>query len=576
MAKINVRLTRPAEVLVSKFGSMTQAEDVADLLELPYGQLAYILYGSRAKYSYRTFQISKRKGGMRTIASPHPTVKILQTKLNEILNLVYVPKLSTHGFVLKRSIVTNAQEHTQKRFVLNVDLENFFPSIHFGRIRGMFMAAPYKLPAPVATVLSQLCCHDKALPQGAPTSPIISNMVCAKLDGDLRRLAGRSKCIYTRYADDITFSTTLEEFPLEMGHLKEDDSQGQAVVGPALTRIIESNGFKINESKVRLQRWTERQIVTGLVVNGQTPNTPKRVISQIRAMVHAWDKFGAGKAAEEFFKKWDRRARRPGSQPMSFERVVRGKLDFIGMVKGAGNRRYRLLRNSIHNLNPKLVSHLPVPSAQPPAYSWSVLFERYRNLVFQLEVVSGQKIAGGTVFAWKNEWLATAAHNLGDEIRVYHQGSNNVAALVVTKVPHPKADGGQNIDAALLRLESGLLDFAEGIPIRSDPISPGEEVAALGFPKIPGHHSSLSILPGIVESIAPDYREQRYTIQVNSDISGGVSGGPVIDRFGRLVGVVMEASTEQATDDVPGRKFRHVLPAKYLVEIPTASQFESK
>ena len=135
-------LTRdPAEVRALFFSCQT-GRDIADVLEVAYGHLVYILFGSRARYSYTTFEIPKRRGGTRTIEVPASSVHILQSKLNEILQLVYVLKPAANGFIRQRSILTNARRHAGKRYVLNVDLEDFFPSINFGRVWGVFQARP--------------------------------------------------------------------------------------------------------------------------------------------------------------------------------------------------------------------------------------------------------------------------------------------------------------------------------------------------------------------------------------------------------------------------------------------------
>src|SRR5690606_8958560 len=131
------------------------------------------------------------------LSIPTESLKIIQQKLNQVLQLVYKPKLSTHGFVNNRSIVTNADAHIKKkkhRYILNVDIKDFFPSINFGRVRGMFMAPPYNQPEHVATVLAQICCSNNELPQGAPTSPIVSNMICAQMDSQLQQLAKPHRC----------------------------------------------------------------------------------------------------------------------------------------------------------------------------------------------------------------------------------------------------------------------------------------------------------------------------------------------------------------------------------------------
>ena len=99
-----------------------------------------------------------------------------------------------------------------------IDLENFFPSINFGRVRGLFMSEPFNVPQAGATILAQLCCHRGVLPQGAPTSPVISNIICSRLDRQLMKLAQSHNCFCTRYADDITFSKTRTAFPAEIGY----------------------------------------------------------------------------------------------------------------------------------------------------------------------------------------------------------------------------------------------------------------------------------------------------------------------------------------------------------------------
>jgi len=204
-------LDRSCDELTQKFYSLRTARDVAKLLEIPYGTLVYHLYIIPYEARYVTFQIPKKSGESRNISTPATSLKFIQKKLNQVLQCVYQVKPSVHGFVKNKNIVTNAKAHTSKRYVLNFDLKDFFPSINFGRVRGMFMALPYALNPEVATVLAQICCYDNQLPQGAPTSPVVSNMLCAKLDSQLQKVAKKYRFTYTRYADDITFSTTVLE-----------------------------------------------------------------------------------------------------------------------------------------------------------------------------------------------------------------------------------------------------------------------------------------------------------------------------------------------------------------------------
>jgi RNA-directed DNA polymerase len=136
-------LTDSPESLREKFYSLKQPMDIADLLEVSYPRLVYHIYLVEPEKRYKTFEIPKKSGGIRLISTPITALKIIQTKLNQVLQTVYEIKPSVHGFVMGKNIVTNAQAHTKKRYVLNLDLTDFFPSINFGRVRGMFMATPY-------------------------------------------------------------------------------------------------------------------------------------------------------------------------------------------------------------------------------------------------------------------------------------------------------------------------------------------------------------------------------------------------------------------------------------------------
>ncbi|NJN91776.1 MAG: RNA-directed DNA polymerase [Leptolyngbyaceae cyanobacterium SL_5_14] len=120
----------------------------------------------------------------------------------------------SHGFKRKLSIRTNARKHRNRRYVFNIDLTDFFGSINFGRVRGFFIKDKrFRLNSKVATIFAQIACFKKSLPQGSPCSPVISNLIGNILDTHLVRLAARTGCTYTRYADDLTFSTNKRCFP---------------------------------------------------------------------------------------------------------------------------------------------------------------------------------------------------------------------------------------------------------------------------------------------------------------------------------------------------------------------------
>ncbi len=333
-----------SDELREKFFDLQSPQDIANLLDVNYNHLKYYIYILPVSVRYRSFDVHKKTcRNPRTINAPNSHIKIVQQKLNHVLELVYKVKPSAHGFINHRSVVTNAKRHVRQRFVFNVDLKDFFATINFGRVRGMFMAKPYSLSAKVATVLGQICCHNNELPQGAPTSPTVSNMICSRLDSDLQRLAGMYYCTYTRYADDITFSKTSLSFPSGIGYV---DSTGVTNVGNELTQIIETNGFKINQNKVRLQNNKTRQSVTGLTVN-RIPNLPRKYVRQIRAMIHAWDKYGYDSADKEHAEKYYTKKRRVQGDVPSFAMVLKGKLEFLRMVKGSLDPVYKNLQSQL-------------------------------------------------------------------------------------------------------------------------------------------------------------------------------------------------------------------------------------
>src|SRR5689334_12289528 len=197
-------------------------EQAAAFLGQNFGKLMYMLYKAPEEKRYTPFEIPKRTGGMRLIHSPNGAIREAQTALAPHLLALYNAHPSVHGFLKERSILSNAKLHTGQRLVFNVDLADFFPSINFGRVRGLFMSPPFNLGPAAATVFAQLCTHRNGLPQGAPTSPHLSNFIAADLDRRLTRLARESGARYTRYADDITFSCNHPTMPPALAAFAQD------------------------------------------------------------------------------------------------------------------------------------------------------------------------------------------------------------------------------------------------------------------------------------------------------------------------------------------------------------------
>jgi RNA-directed DNA polymerase len=265
--------------------------DLAALLNYSPSSLSYLVYKKPAKYTQ--FQIPKSNGSPRIISAPCEELKALQRKIKKIIDECIVAiehsrgTLGTisHGFKKDHSIITNAEMHKKRVYVFNIDLEGFFDSIHMGRIRGFLITnKDFLLHPKVATVLAQIMCHDDKLPQGSPTSPVASNLIGHLLDLRLIQLAKKNGCSYSRYADDLTFSTNRSEFPSEIAY--KIDGSHTWVPGSPLLKVIYKSGFSLNHNKTRMQYARDRQSVTGLTVN-QFAHTPAVLRRTIRAMTHS-------------------------------------------------------------------------------------------------------------------------------------------------------------------------------------------------------------------------------------------------------------------------------------------------
>ena len=266
--------------------------DLAKWLDMPEAELREWL-GSRPiwtlGYEYSRFTLPKRRGGERTIEAPSDKLKALQRRvLHRLLNPLLAHPAAT-GFVRGRSIVDNARPHVGRGVVINLDLADFFPTITAERVAALFRARGWDVDS--AAILSRICTNEGHLPQGAPTSPAISNLVCRKLDERLDRLIQRLKGNYTRYADDMTISLPGlgRNKRLRRHKGRKTLSRPQFVSRNLLTlirQIIEQEGFRIQmKKKVRVQRPHQRQTATGLVVN-QAVHLPRDVRRRIRAMRH--------------------------------------------------------------------------------------------------------------------------------------------------------------------------------------------------------------------------------------------------------------------------------------------------
>jgi len=278
---------------------LDKPEKLAEALKLTLPELRWLAYHREAakKIHYRRFTIPKRDGRERPIWAPLPKLKAAQRWiLREIVEKLPVHG-AAHGFLAQRSIATNADVHRDAKIVLKLDLHDFFPTVTWRRVKGIFRKAGY--PEGIATLLALLCTEaprevvehegttyyvalsERCLPQGAPTSPGLTNTLCLRLDQRLSGVAHKLGWRYTRYADDLTFS-------LPNSH--RDQPRLGGLLGQA-RRVIEAEGFQVRHDKTRILRSGGRQTVTGLVVNGPGPARTSRELQRtLRAALHRLEK----------------------------------------------------------------------------------------------------------------------------------------------------------------------------------------------------------------------------------------------------------------------------------------------
>lgn len=310
------------EVLIAKnLPVLHKSDDVATLLGISLPVLRWLSFHRKsvALVHYHRYGIPKKSGGIRHISAPKKALGEAQEKvLWRILNKV-APSEDAHGFVKKRSVVSNAAPHIGKKVVVNLDLKDFFPTITFRRVKGLFRSLGYS--EHVATVLGLLCTEptrakaelggkvyhvalgERFLPQGACTSPAITNLLCRKLDKRLAGLAKSAGFSYTRYADDLTFSG--------------DDAGETGRLLRAVRKVISGEGFVEHEKKTRVMGRGRRQEVTGIVVNTK-PSLSRDELRSLRALLHNAKRTGL-------------EAQNRDKVP-NFEAHLRGRIAYISMV----------------------------------------------------------------------------------------------------------------------------------------------------------------------------------------------------------------------------------------------------
>lgn len=319
----------------------------------------------RSNSCYTVFTIKKKSGKDRTIHAPIKGLKEFQKALNFILQCIHVPHNAATGFVLGKSIVDNAKVHVGQLYVYNIDLKDFFPSVDKSRVWGRLLVPPFNLGTTpqrkkIANMIVSLSSTPMeverfvneewvkvitaVLPQGAPTSPTLTNAICEKMDIRLSGVAKRFGLNYTRYADDITFSSKHNIYEIASNSF-EKIFVANSSFDKEVRRIIADQNFHIKESKVRLQKEGYRQEVTGLVVNDKI-NVTQRYVKQLRQWLYYWEIYGYDRAYNYFLQKYSVDKNIMKGKP-NMEMVLEGKLLYLKMLKGENDGTYLKLKERL-------------------------------------------------------------------------------------------------------------------------------------------------------------------------------------------------------------------------------------
>lgn len=318
---------------------------------------------------YRLVSIPKRDSlgrfkKRRKVYMPTPRLKFFLQQANILLSSAYIPPTCAFAFIKGKTIVGNATPHTNKKFILSLDIKDFFNSISIQKaVNAIQSAFPWKFRGEFIKSIVGASSLNGHLVQGSPLSPIISNIVCLNLDKRISRYCESHKISYTRYADDFTFSSNVYDFKNNSSFIY------------FITRLLSEEGFTLNEEKTHVQLYDNRQIVTGLVVNSKV-NVVRRYIKELRSILYIWERYGYAEALKSYrfhYLHIPHKIKNAYDRGLSFldeERILRsiinkhakkysprldqhilGRLCFLKMVRGDTDNQYLRLKEKFNALS---------------------------------------------------------------------------------------------------------------------------------------------------------------------------------------------------------------------------------
>lgn len=472
-----------------------------------------------AAYRYTQVSIPKRGGGTRKLLIPERRLKFLQRKTLALLHQLHSTRSPVHGFVKGRGAISNANAHQTRPYLLNLDLKDYFGTISRRRVFGLLQALG--LEEEVATAICSICVTKNQLPQGAPTSPILSNMIAYRLDRDLMNFAKKLKLRYTRYADDISLSSYVQPAALFEGGMPVPGRVPVKQLSASLRSVILSNGFEINPEKVWFSGPKSRKEVTGLVVNEFT-NVKRSLVRNLRASLFLVETLGAVAAEKEYQKRYKTDA--------PLKQVLRGRLEWIAQVRGRSFSAYRTLANRFNQQFPAS------PLSVLPTYD-----EIAERAVWVVEFFIDDVCNQGTAFFLEGVGLVTAHHVLEKlppgEQAVLHRPSEPSKKFKVT----PSGRHCPHRDLAIL--DHGVPDVDHfNLPVATSPEHQNDEIIALGFPDF-GPGDQLGKRRGHIIGSATKHGVK--LIEVSAMLPGGISGGPIVNDRYQVVAIAHRGGNQE-------------------------------
>ena len=542
--------------MLSKLKDM---HDISEYLDVDFVEMKKVLF---SKNNYFSFDIPKKNGEMRTISAPKEKLGQIQRALLEKLSSAYEPRKCVNGFVKGKSILTNAKAHIENKYLLNLDLKDFFPTINFNRIKRLLMSKEFNASKKIANILANILTHNGELPQGACTSPLISNMICRRLDNRLYKFFDVNNAHYSRYADDISISWN-DDIKLCIYNYRKKS------INPLIEKIINEEGFKINHKKTKYSDRKGHKEVTGIIINEKI-NSRKDYFYRLKSMINDAYKNGVEDAYKHYCEK----------RNLQFNHEEKGK--FIDVLLGTFNFYEMLVNEDFESRERFKRIALKLNAILGHGYcdikfSRDELFEKACFLLKKRVKEEDTSLDFGTIFKM-DKYFVTCKHCLMDNNEFEHLKifNNEIVSRVLQKKYHytfvdekgrevdlGKVYVSEKYDIALFFNPNYYLDVV--FKASKEETFLNDEIEIFGFPDyLSGDKKSR--LTGKISN------ERLFNIgdvgtakipffTTDAPIITGNSGGPVINNKNEVIGVVEYGSKDRIFAKVENgiNKIKYVL-----------------